>query len=58
MHRWVFIVLVVSWCCHVGGEYGAAVSEMDNQNMPQGHRIAIFLTGLFKPKVTDLVALP
>ena len=34
------------------------IVDVDNQQLAQGNRIAILLVGLFKPKVTDLVALP
>lgn len=33
-------------------------SDLDNQGLVQGPRLAILLSGLFKPRVTDDVALP
>ena len=36
----------------------AQMVDMDNEKLPQSNRVAIVLVGLFKPKVTDLVALP
>ena len=35
-----------------------AVPATDRGVVPQGERLAVLLVGLFKPKVTDLVALP
>lgn len=60
---WLLAIL----CCPVVGNEGAdsqpgawrsLAADIDNQRLPQGDRVAILLVGLFKPKVTDLVALP
>ncbi len=63
--------LVLVWCVWVAADLGdggqahqydawegSLAADMDNQRLPQGNRVAILLVGLFKPKVTDLVALP
>jgi hypothetical protein len=64
----LFMILLACCCGNLASDAdetsGAQVAgkeaelDMDNQRLPQGTRLAILLVGLFKPNVTDLVALP